>query len=420
MNFFKYVRGKLYCEGVSLESIAQRFGTPCYIYSYNTLVRHYRRIKSSWRPLDPIIAYSIKANSNLAVLKTFARLGSWADAVSAGEIFRALKAGFPSSRIIFGAVGKNEAEIKYALQQNIFMLIIDSASEMRMVNQLADRLKHKINVAFRINPDINPRTHPHIATGLKKNKFGIDMKQAWDVYQAARQLKHLRVIGIHQHIGSQIIRIGPFRDALRKIVTLAEKLNRNGFDIRYIDMGGGIGITYKHEKPFSLEDLSRQIKPVIKPLNAQLILEPGRVIVGNAGVLLARVVHTKKVVRKNFVITDAGMHNLIRPVLYGAYHEIKSVRKKPNKIIADVVGPICESGDFLAQDRYIPDFGKDELIAVMGAGAYGFSMASNYNSRTRPVEIMVRGRKVYRIRKRETMNDLIKGESIPSFLRSSR
>lgn len=419
MNFFKYVRGKLYCEGVSLESIAQCFGTPCYIYSYNTLVRHYRRIKNSWRPLDPIIAYSIKANSNLAVLKTFSRLGSWADAVSAGEIFRALKAGFSPSRIIFGAVGKNEEEIKYALQHNIFMLIIDSASEMRMVNQLADRLKHKVNVAFRINPDINPRTHPHIATGLKKNKFGIDMKQAWGVYQAARQLKHLRVIGIHQHIGSQIISIGPFRDALRRTVSLAQKLNQDGFKIRYIDMGGGIGINYKDENPFSLEDLSRQIKPIIKPLNAQLILEPGRVIAGNAGVLLARVVHTKQVVRKNFVITDTGMHHLIRPVLYDAYHEIKPVVKKPNRIVADVVGPICESGDFLAQNRLVPRFAKNDLLVMMGAGAYGFSMASNYNSRTRPVEVMVRGRKAYRIRKRETMNDLIKGESIPSFLRNS-
>lgn len=413
MNFFKYYKGELFCEEASLKKIAEKFDTPCYVYSYRTLIKHYRRIKNSWQPINPIIAYSAKANSNLTILKVLQRLGSWVDTVSQGEIFRALKSGFAPAHIIFGGVGKTEEEIIYAIKKGIFLIVIDSAPEMILVNRLAKYLRQKAKVAFRINPDINPKTHPHIATGLRESKFGIDMKSAFDVYQEARNLSHLEVIGIHQHIGSQIIDLIPFLDAMNKTVTLVKKLNNAGLNIRYLDIGGGIGITYKDEEPFDLEDFSQEIKPIIKQIDCQLIIEPGRVIVGNAGVLLTRVINTKQVSGKKFVIIDAGMNDLIRPVLYNAYHEIRALKKKPNRVIADVVGPICESGDFLAKKRYVPQLNKGELIAVMSVGAYGFSMSSNYNSRTRSAEVMVSGRKSYLIRKRESMKDLIKGEVIP-------
>jgi diaminopimelate decarboxylase len=415
MNFFNYRRNQLHCENLPLTALAEKYGTPLYVYSYQTLAKHFRRILATWRPHPVIIAYSVKANSNLGILACLRKLGGAVDVVSRGEIYRALKAGYRPDDIIFGGVGKSEAEIAYAVGKKVNLIVADSLDELRLIDRVGRRYRKKVKVGLRVNPEIGLKTHPYIATALKESKFGTPIADALNVYRRARKMPNLDIVAVHQHIGSQIIELKPFLTALKKTRQLIRRLLALGFRITLLDIGGGIGITYRSEKPFALEEFARQIQPIIQDLNCRLILEPGRVIVGNAGILVTRVLYRKPGLKKQFLIVDAAMNDLIRPALYGAFHEIRPVRETRARIFGDIVGPVCESGDFLARDRRIPAVKPGDLLAVMSAGAYGFTMASNYNSRPRPAEVLVRGNKSYLIRRRETEPELTRGERIPKF-----
>ncbi len=413
MHFFGYKRGRFYAEGVPIERIAEEVGTPVYVYSKKTLLRHYKAFSSAFHAAPHLVCYSVKANSNLAILKTFAGQGSGFDIVSGGELFRALKAGADSRKIVYSGVGKRSDEIEYAVRSNILMFNVESIEEMAVIDAVAGRLRKKAAIAIRVNPDVDPKTHPYISTGLKKNKFGIETEAAIRGYVYAKNnLKNVTPIGVDCHIGSQITEITPFIDALKKTRELVLTLKGLGIDVRYLDMGGGLGITYDKETPPHPTRYGEAVVEGTKGLGVTLIFEPGRVMVGNAGALVTRVLYTKKSGGKNFIIVDAGMNDLARPSLYGSYHAIKPARENnAEEITADVVGPICESGDFLAKDRLVKNLGAGEVLAVMSAGAYGFSMSSNYNSRPRAAEVMVDGAGFYTIRKRETFKDLINGEA---------
>ena len=419
MHDFEYRHGELACENLPISRIAKEVGTPCYIYSYATLVRHYRVFDGAFHDVPHIVAYAVKANSNLAILRLMAREGSGADIVSGGELYRALKAGIPPSKIVFAGVGKSREEIRDALATDILMLNVESSAELRVIDEVAAEMGRRARVALRINPDIDPKTHPYISTGLKKSKFGISADRALDEYKLATTLSHIDVVGVHKHIGSQLTDVSPFVDALKKILVLVETLQRHGANIRYINIGGGLGITYSDEVPPLPHEFAVAISPLVRDLKSVLIMEPGRVIVGNAGILVTRVLYTKAGEAKHFVIVDAGMNDLIRPSLYGAYHEIRPVYEVPNAKTrtVDVVGPVCESSDFLAKDRAMPEVKAGDLLAVMSAGAYGFTMASNYNSRPRVPEVLVKGGEMHVIRTREEYADLVRGETIPEFLR---
>ncbi|MCP3678519.1 MAG: diaminopimelate decarboxylase [Deltaproteobacteria bacterium] len=415
MHYFDYKNGRFHAEGVPVERIAKAVGTPCFIYSHKTLVRHYHAFTKAFEKTPHIICYSVKANSNIAVLNTFAKEGSGFDIVSGGELYRALKAGADPHRIVFSGVGKREDELEYAIRQGILMLNVESPGELRLINKVAGRLKKRAGIAIRVNPDVDAKTHPYISTGLKSNKFGIETEAAASEYlHAKRYLRNLDLIGIDCHIGSQITQLDPFVDALRKTRGLIERLRGEGVDIRYLDMGGGLGIAYDGERPPSPSRYGRAIIREVRNLDLTLIFEPGRVMVGNAGILVTEVLYTKENGGKHFIIVDAAMNDLARPGLYGSYHAIKAVRKGRGRkeIIADVVGPICESGDFLAKERGLPPFESGDLMSVMSAGAYSFSMSSNYNSRPRVAEVMVRGREFAVVRARESYRDLVKGEKI--------
>ncbi|MGB9710306.1 MAG: diaminopimelate decarboxylase [Thermodesulfovibrio sp.] len=417
MHFFTYRKGELFAEDVPVKELVKEFGTPLYIYSYGTLIRHIRAYEEAFCEIPHIICYAVKANSNLAILTLFAELGIGADIVSGGELFRALKAGIKPFRIVFAGVGKTEEEIEYALKNNILMFNVESELELYKINEIAKKLKKQARVALRINPDIDPKTHKYIATGLKTSKFGIPIAKAVEYYKVAKSLENIKIIGIHKHIGSQITETDAYVEALRKLLELYEKLAQADVDIEYIDIGGGLGITYKDEEPPHPKELANALIPLIKNQKGKLIVEPGRSIVGNAGILVTKVLYTKQTDVKNFIIVDAGMNDLMRPTLYGSYHEILPVTQgKRQKIVADVVGPICESGDFLAKDREIEKVSPGQYLAVMSAGAYGFSMSSNYNSRPRAAEVLVKGEQYALIRKRETYKDLIKNEIIPEDL----
>ncbi|MGC8937467.1 MAG: diaminopimelate decarboxylase [Thermodesulfovibrio sp.] len=417
MHFFTYQKGELFAEDVPVKELVKEFGTPLYIYSYGTLIRHIRAYEEAFCEIPHIICYAVKANSNLAILTLFAELGIGADIVSGGELFRALKAGIKPFRIVFAGVGKTEEEIEYALKNNILMFNVESELELYKINEIAKKLKKQARVALRINPDIDPKTHKYIATGLKTSKFGIPIAKAVEYYKVAKSLENIKIIGIHKHIGSQITETDAYVEALRKLLELYEKLAQADVDIEYIDIGGGLGITYKDEEPPHPKELANALIPLIKNQKGKLIVEPGRSIVGNAGILVTKVLYTKQTDVKNFIIVDAGMNDLMRPTLYGSYHEILPVTQgKRQKIVADVVGPICESGDFLAKDREIEKVSPGQYLAVMSAGAYGFSMSSNYNSRPRAAEVLVKGEQYALIRKRETYKDLIKNEIIPEDL----
>ena len=420
MPEFRYQDGELYCEAVPLRKIAEAVGTPCYVYSHARLLRQYRAFDSAFKAVPHLIAYAIKANSNIAILRLLATEGAGGDIVSGGELYRALQAGIDPQRIVFAGVGKTEEEIRYALQSNILMFNVESSAELQTIDRVAAELKTTARVALRINPDIDPKTHPYIATGLKKSKFGISAGRVLEEFKLAASLPQIEIVGVHKHIGSQLTQLSPYVDALRKILELVEQLKDIGIQVRYLNVGGGLGITYQDEVPPQPEDLAQAILPLVKALACVMIFEPGRFIVGGAGVLLTKMLYHKANLEKTFLIVDAAMNDLIRPSLYGAYHEIKPVRevrgktKKP--VLADVVGPVCESGDFLAKDRMMPLVDPGELLAVMSAGAYGFSMASNYNSRPRVPEVLVRDGEFHVIRARETYADLVRGERIPAFL----
>ena len=418
MHDFEYRQGELSCEAVPLSRIAKEVGTPCYVYSHATLVRHFHAFDSAFQDVRHIVAFAVKANSNLAVLRLMANEGSGADIVSGGELYRAIKAGMPPSKIVFAGVGKSREEIRRALEVDVLMFNVESAAELREINDVAAEIGHKARVALRINPDIDPKTHPYISTGMKKSKFGISADRAFDEFQSAAALSHIEVVGVHAHIGSQLTDVTPFVDSLKKVLALVEALKAHGTNVRYINIGGGLGITYSDEAPPPPQELAKAISPLLRDLKCVLILEPGRVIVGNAGLLLTRVVYTKEGESKRFVIVDAAMNDLIRPSLYGAYHEIRTVKETGagSAITVDIVGPVCESGDFLAKDRLMPASRAGDLLAVMSAGAYGFVMASNYNSRPRTAEVLIKEGEIHVIRAREDYADLIRGETIPAFL----
>jgi diaminopimelate decarboxylase len=418
MHDFKYHHGQLYCEGVPIRKIGEEVGTPFYLYSHRTVLQHFRTFDSAFSAIPHLTCFALKANSNLALLKIFAREGAGADVVSGGEIYRAFKAGIPADRIVFAGVGKTREEIEFALRSGILMLNVESSPELDLIDRVARELGTQAQVALRINPNVDSQTHPYISTGLKKNKFGIDISRAVEEYQTAVGMRNIRVIGVHQHIGSQITEVAPFVDSLTRIAELIRTLRECGIPIQYLDVGGGLGITYHDEDPPSPAAFARALIEVVKDLGSTIVLEPGRVIVGNAGILVTQVLYLKRGPQKNFVIVDAGMNDLIRPSLYGSYHSILPVMEKGEEggLIADVVGPICESGDFLAKDRKLPPLDQGELLAVMSAGAYGFAMSSTYNSRPRVPEVLVRGDEWHILRERETWEDLIRGERIPSFL----
>lgn len=418
MHFFTYKGNELYAEDVPVRTLAEKYGTPLYIYSHGTVLRHFKAYDDAFSSFPHIICYALKANTNGAILRLLAREGSGADIVSGGELFRALKAGIPPSRIVYAGVGKTEAEIKYALENKILMFNVESEDELRAIDRVAGRMKKKAPIALRINPDINAQTHPYISTGMKEHKFGISIDKALQNYRLADSLKNIEVVGLQKHIGSQITKLTPYVDALRRILRLFDELNKKKYDIRYLDIGGGLGISYLDEKPPVPADLAKKLLPIVNGRKLTLIMEPGRSIVGNAGVLVTRALYLKKGSGKEFVIVDAGMNDLMRPSLYDAYHHILPVVKnRRSKITADIVGPICESGDFLAKKRKIEKVQQGEYLAVMSAGAYGMSMSSTYNSRPQIAEVMVHGKTHGLVRKRGTHEDLVKDEIIPGFLR---
>ncbi len=419
MHNFDYRSGELYCEQVPVAQIAKEVGTPCYIYSHATLVRHFRAYDSAFKTVPHVIAFAMKANSNLAILRLMAKEGSGVDIVSGGELFRALKAGVTPSKIVFAGVGKSAEEIKDALKADILMFNVESSAEIHAINDVAASVGKKARIALRINPDVDPKTHPYISTGMKKSKFGIAADRALEEYKMASSMGHIDVVGVHAHIGSQLTEVTPFVDSLKKVVGLIGTLKAQGINIRYLNIGGGLGITYSEEKPPLPQELADAISPLVKDLNLTLVMEPGRVIVGNAGILVTKALYEKIGETKRFVIVDAAMNDLIRPSLYSAYHDIRPVSEallQRPKHPVDVVGPVCESGDFLAKDRSLPEVKSGDLLAVMSAGAYGFVMASNYNSRPRVPEVLVKDGEVHVIRARETYEDLVKGETIPAFL----
>ena len=421
MHHFHYQDGELYCENVPLNTIADAVGTPFYLYSHATLSHHFRTFDAAFTGFPHLICFAVKANANLAILRLFAHLGAGADIVSGGELFRALKAGVDPKKIVYSGVGKSFKEIRQALKAGILMFNIESSQELGEISRLAQRLKKTAPVALRINPDIDPQTHPYISTGLKKNKFGINLDQALLDYERAQNLAQVEAVGVACHIGSQITELSPFLEAVQRLRELVEELSRRGMRIRYLDLGGGLGITYDRETPPHPRDYGQALIKELEGLDVTLILEPGRVIVGNAGILVTRVYYTKDTEAKHFIIVDAGMNDLARPSLYGSYHALWPVVEAPRpEVTASLVGPICESGDFLAKDRPMPAFAPGELVAVMSAGAYGFSMSSNYNARPRVAEILVKDKAFYVIRKRETQAQLIRGETVPEFLWSSK
>ena len=420
MHFFEYKDHQLYCEEIPIQQIAGKVGTPFYLYSYQTLIRHFTVFDEAFKGIPHLICYSAKANSNLALLRLFVNLGGGVDVVSGGELYRALKGGANPQKIVYSGVGKREDEIEYALETGILMFNVESPQELQVINDVAGRIGKKASVAIRVNPDIDPRTHPYISTGLKESKFGIDILRAPMAYRLASRLPNLKVVGIDCHIGSQLIEVGPIIEALKRLKQLVENLRKKGIEVQYLDLGGGLGITYEDEEPPDPVEYASTILEEIRGFGCTLILEPGRVIVGNAGVLVSKVLYTKENEDKKFMIVDAGMNDLVRPSFYGSYHQILPVEEETREeIIADVVGPICESSDFFAKGRKIPDLHAGELIAVMSAGAYGFSMSGNYNARPRIAEVLVRDDQMFVIRRREGYEDLIRGEEIPEFLKSN-
>ncbi len=422
MNHFEYRNGEMFAEGVPVKRIAKEVGTPAYVYSLATLKRHFQVFDRAFSAVPHIVCFSVKANSNIALLRAFAKEGGGFDIVSGGELFRALRAGADPKKIVFSGVGKKKDEIEYALKSGILMFNVESEDEMVTLNEIAGGIGKKAPISLRINPDVDPQTHPYISTGMKKAKFGVDIKRSLENYKRAVSMPNLEVVGVDCHIGSQLTSLSPFVDALARVReyldrVLVGSLKKAGTQIRYLDLGGGLGISYKDEMPPHPEEYARAIIQGLEGLDVTLILEPGRVIVGNAGILITEVQYIKETDEKKFVIVDGGMNDLIRPALYGSYQAIQPVvEKNSEKIVADVVGPICESGDFFAKDREIARPRRGDLLAVMSAGAYGFTMASNYNSHPKPPEVLVDGDQYYVIRTRETMDDLIRGETIPAAL----
>jgi diaminopimelate decarboxylase len=415
MHHFNYKDEKMFCEDVEISAIAVEVGTPFYLYSTATLRQHFKAFNQAFH-LPHVTCFAVKSCSNLAILRLFATMEGGADIVSGGELFRALRAGVDPKKIVYSGVGKTAREIREALQAGILLFNVESEQELDTLHAEAASLNLVAPVSFRVNPDVDPKTHAYISTGLAENKFGIPIHEAEALYRKAHTLPHTLVAGVSCHIGSQLTQISPFIESLRKLKIFINRLHQLGIAIQFLDIGGGLGITYNREEPPHPREYADAIKNEMADLNCTLILEPGRVIVGNAGILVSRVLYTKRG-GKNFVIVDAAMNDLARPSLYGAYHRIQPVNRMTTaSMVADLVGPICETGDFLSRDKEIPVFERGDLVAVMSAGAYGFSMSSNYNSRPRVAEVLVDGASFHVIRQRETYEDLVKNENIPAFL----
>ena len=423
MNHFEYQGDELYCEQVPLAKIARDVGTPTYVYSSATLQRHYRVFDDALSGIPHLIAFSVKANSNLAVLKLLFDAGAGADIVSGGELFRVMRAGGDPKRVVFSGVGKTEAEMQLALEAGILAFNVESQAELEVLDRVAGRMGVQAPVSLRVNPDVDPETHPYISTGLKKNKFGVSAASAREAYHLAVQCKNIEVVGVDCHIGSQLTKTAPFTDAIRRVATLVESLRNDGVTLRYIDIGGGLGIPYGQEEeaePPSPAEYGQAIKAALEPIlsdDTTLICEPGRVIAGNAGTLLTSVLYHKRTEVKHFTIVDAAFNDLLRPAFYDSYHPMRLVHRAANRAaqVTDIVGPICETSDFLARDRQLPQTNPGDLIAIGAAGAYGFTMASNYNTRPRAAEVLVNGDQYAIIRTRETLEQLIANESIPSW-----
>jgi diaminopimelate decarboxylase len=416
MNPFQYRDTELCCEQVPLRALAGVVGTPAYIYSKHALLESLAGYERAFRDVPHLVCYSVKANANLGVLSVLAQAGAGADIVSGGELYRALRAGVPAKKIIFSGVGKSRDEMREALKADILMFNVESRAELRVLDEVALEMGMRAPVALRVNPDVDPQTHPYIATGLKTSKFGIPYHEALEAYEEAATLEGLEVVGADMHIGSQLTRATPVADAVARVVALGKALPARRIDIRVIDIGGGLGIRYRDETPPTHQEFATLLLPALREAGVTVLLEPGRSIVGNAGVLLTRVLYRKDTGAKKFVVVDAAMNDLIRPSLYGSYHEIVPVdetRRAGERETVDVVGPVCESGDFLAKDRELPRVEADDLLALMSAGAYGFVMASNYNTRPRAVEVLVDGNRYTIVRRRETYEDLVAGETAP-------
>jgi diaminopimelate decarboxylase len=417
MNHFTYIDGLLHAEEIPLDEIVSAVGTPLYVYSHGTLERHFLVFDRAFARIPHITCYSCKANTNIALLRLMARLGGGADIVSGGELSAALRASIPARKIVFSGVGKTEGEIAYAIRSGIAMINIESEGELRLIAALGKRMGKDVPVSVRVNPEIDARTHPYITTGLRRNKFGVLWSDGRRLYDEIRKTEHLVPVGISSHIGSQIVEIPPFVEAIKALKEIVSELAASGIRLKYIDIGGGLGITYKNELPPHPEEYARAIEAELEGTGLTLILEPGRVIVGNSGIFVTKLLYVKTTPEKTFYIVDGAMNDLVRPALYGAYHQIVPVKQeKAKKIKVDVVGPVCESGDFFAKDRRMATLTPGALVAVMGAGAYGFSMSSNYNSRPRVAEVLVKGGQFFVIRKREDHEDLLRGMSIPEFL----
>jgi diaminopimelate decarboxylase len=428
MHHFQVKKGELYAEGVPLSKLADTYGTPLYVYSTRTITNHFDRLTTALAPLDHLICYALKANSNLAVLNLLAKRGSGFDLVSGGELTRVLKAGGQASKCSFAGVGKTRAEIEQALAAGVYVFNVESIAELEFINQIAGEKKKRAPVAIRVNPNVDASTHSKITTGTYENKFGIALEEIGPLYARAARMKNLRLLGVQMHIGSQITQVKPFVQAIKKMLPLVRELKAL-HHIEFFDIGGGLGIVYdpalasgtpgwwKKQKvrPLMAADYGAQIVPLLKPLGLRVLIEPGRFMVGNAGVLVTEVLYVKKTGRKTFVIVDAAMNDLIRPAFYESYHEIVPLKQKRGggKLVStDLVGPICESGDTFAKDRPLPAQKPGERLALLSAGAYGFVMASNYNTRPRAAEVLVEGAKHRVVRKRETVADLLRGETV--------
>jgi len=422
MHHFIYKDNELYCESVAIADIAKAVGTPFYLYSSATLAHHFNTFDKSFGELPHLTCFAVKSCSNLAVLRLFSTLGGGADIVSGGELYRSLKAGIDPRRIIYSGVGKTEEELRYGLVSGILMFNVESEQELEKLQQVAQEQEIVAPVSLRVNPDVDPKTHAYISTGLAKNKFGIPIEQAEKVYLRAQEMSHIKILGVSCHIGSQLTEISPFTEALHKVKQFVGRLETLGITIDYLDMGGGLGVRYQDEKPPHPQEYARALKEEMEGLECTLILEPGRVIVSNAGILISQVLYTKRTQAKKFIIVDAAMNDMARPSLYDAHHDIQPVTRKSGQAtdetleVADVVGPICETSDFLARDRQLPVLVQGDLVAVMTSGAYGFTMSSNYNSRPRAAEVLVKDDQFYVIRERENYETLIRDENIPDFL----
>jgi len=419
MNAFRYRKGELCCERVPLRRLAEAFGTPLYVYSEGHITGQYAGLDRALRSIDHQICFAVKANSNLAVLRLLARLGAGFDIVSGGELYRVAQAGGDPKRCVFSGVGKSREEIEYALKLGIYIFNVESEPELRRIAAVARRAGRRAPIAVRVNPGVDPDTHRYISTGKHESKFGISIRDALGVYREAARMDGIEIRGVQMHIGSQITQTAPYVLAIRKLMPLVEKLREIApGTLQSFDVGGGVGILYHGEHPPTAAGFAEAVLPRLKGVGLRILLEPGRFIVGNGGVLVTRVVHVKRTPVKRFVIVDAAMNDLIRPSLYGSYHEIVpvSARDARRNITADVVGPVCESGDFLAQDRRVAAVEEGALLTVRSAGAYGMSMSSNYNSRPRAAEVMVNGSRYELVRRRESAKDLISGETIPRWM----